>query len=262
MNRLLDIGFEPAGHWLLKSEVLVFELLRHTTQRNILYAFVSDGQIKYVGKTTQSLFSRMAGYRRPSRSQVTNFKNHERIKALLRTAATVDILALPDNGLHHYGQFHLNLAAGLEDDIIRIIDPEWNGKERDQEGESTDDNVDAKPLPICIFSMILQPTYFKMGFFNVGVANAESLGVDGQTIEIFCGTAEQPIQGVINRTANTNGTPRIMGGTGLRDWFKVNIAQMQEIAIAVMSPTAIKIEAGKASRKVQSTTLNAIDHGG
>lgn len=62
MNRLLDIGFEIAGHWFIENGKLRFELIRHSTQKNILYAFVCDGQVKYVGKTVRSLSERMAGY--------------------------------------------------------------------------------------------------------------------------------------------------------------------------------------------------------
>ncbi len=70
MNRLLEIGFEPAGHWLPNGNDLVLQLFRHSSQRNILYAFVSDGEVKYVGKTVQSLSARMGGARIPSRAKV------------------------------------------------------------------------------------------------------------------------------------------------------------------------------------------------
>ena len=128
MNRLLEIGFQPAGHWQLVDGELSFELLRHGSQKNILYAFVCDGQVKYVGKTVQSLAKRLYGYKNPGLSQSTNIKNNAHIKELLNSGAAVDILVLPDNGLLHYGQFHVNLAAGLEDNIISRLQPEWNGK--------------------------------------------------------------------------------------------------------------------------------------
>jgi hypothetical protein len=38
----------------------------------------------------------------------------------------VEIYALPDNGLLRYGGFHVNLAAGLEDSIVRDLNPPWN----------------------------------------------------------------------------------------------------------------------------------------
>src|SRR5437870_9483915 len=126
MNRLLEIGFEPAGHWLLENDRPNFELTRHPTQKNILYAFVCDGQVKYVGKTVRTLSARMSGYKNPGKTQTTNINNHRRIKELLSDGVAVEILALPD-WLVRYGQFCLNLAAGLEDDIIRVVDPEWNG---------------------------------------------------------------------------------------------------------------------------------------
>jgi hypothetical protein len=68
-------------------------------------------------------------------------------------------------------------------------------------------------------------------------------GADGQEIEIFCGCADQPIIGIINRTANTNNTPRIMGGVGLRDWLHHNVKEMDQVKIDVLSPTAIRIVA-------------------
>jgi hypothetical protein len=72
MNRLLEIGVQPAGHWLLEGNQLTYELARHSAQKNILYAFVCDGEVKYVGKTTRALATRMAGYKRPGKTQTTN----------------------------------------------------------------------------------------------------------------------------------------------------------------------------------------------
>ena len=46
MNRLLEIGFELAGHWLLgDDQKLSCKLLRHSAQANILYAFVRNGEV-------------------------------------------------------------------------------------------------------------------------------------------------------------------------------------------------------------------------
>ena len=44
----------------------------------------------------------------------------------LQARKHVEIYVLPDNGLMHYGGFHLNLAAGLEDSLIRDLEPPWN----------------------------------------------------------------------------------------------------------------------------------------
>lgn len=253
MNRLLEIGFEPAGHWILENGKLGYELIRHSSQKNILYAFICDGQVKYVGKTTRALAARMAGYKTPGRTQTTNINNHQRIKQLLAEGVAVEIFALPDSGLLHYGQFHLNLAAALEDDIIRVIDPEWNGGmsegavgvtmhpntelETEQERE-----LETEHPSIGTFSFVLQPTYYRTGFFNVGVSSQKFLGADGETIELFLGKSATPVLGTINRRANTNGTPRIMGGTALRDWFNSTASVSATISVEVLSPTAIRLQ--------------------
>ena len=48
------------------------------------------------------------------------------IKNLLDNDQPVDIFILTDNGLLRYGDFRINLAAGLEDTLIYEINPDWN----------------------------------------------------------------------------------------------------------------------------------------
>lgn len=135
--------------------------------------------------------------------------------------AVVEILALPDNGLLHYGQFHINLAAGLEDDLIKRIDPEWNGGKVEEVSNFIADEHQSKVLPPFVetFSFVLQPTYYQRGFFNVPVAGDYHFAGHNEQIEIFLGDQTEPLLGTINRTANTNETPRILVGPALKDWF-------------------------------------------
>ena len=168
---------------------------------------------------------------------------------VLAAGAAVEILVLPDNGLLHYGQFHVNLAAGLEDDIIGVLNPEWNGGAPEEISKSSTEEAAAVPnsargtFSSGTFSFVLQPTYYRTGFFNVGVSSQKFFGADGETIELFLGSSQHPILGTINRCANPNGTPRIMGGAGLRDWFNANAAISGEIIVEVLSPTAIRLNA-------------------
>ncbi len=244
MNRLLEIGFQTAGHWLLEGDLLTLELVRHSAQKNILYAFVCDGEVKYIGKTVRTLAVRMAGYKRPGRTQTTNINNHRRIREMLAAGVAVEIFALPDNGLLHYGQFHLNLAAALEYDIIRTINPEWNGGRTEPMIEPpervTGEDVLISPVAGS-FAFTLQPSYFRSGFFNVGVSYQEHLGADGETIELFLGDEPRPVLGTINRRANINATPRVMGGTAVRDWFQANAAVGDSVKVEVSSPTSIRL---------------------
>lgn len=241
MNRLLEIGFQAVGHWHLVEDELSLELFRHGSQKNILYALVSDGEVKYIGKTVQPLVKRLYGYKNPGSSQSTNIKNNARIKALLENGAAVDILALPDNGLVHYGQFHLNLAAGLEDDIISVLKPEWNGQPTNQAPDEKEPPEDYRRITDT-FSVVLHKTYFNGGFFNVPTTHAHSFGADGERIDIFCGDMERSISGSINRRCNSTNAPRIMGGSALRDWFQANAKVMDSITINLFSPNEIQVK--------------------
>lgn len=243
MNRLLDIGFVQAGNWSLVDGSLQLNLIIHGEQQNVLYSFLEDGEIRYVGKTTKTLRRRMYGYWRPSSTQSTNSRINAKITASIKAGRDIEILVLPDSGLMHYGQFHLNLAAALEDSIIAKIKPSWNG------GEKRKVSKPNPPQPVLgQFQFQLQPTYFDRGFFNVPVSGAHYLGQDGQTIDVFCGTSSRPIKALINRRANGNGTPRVLGGVELRQWFQAN-PQMATITVLVYSPIAIRlhVEASQAT---------------
>ena len=254
MNRLLDIGFEPAGHWTLVDSELRLELVKHMARSNVLYAFVCDGAVMYVGKTTKPLAFRMAQYRRGHRSQRTNAANHDLIRERLAAGQAIAILALPDNGLMRYGKFHLNLAAGLEDDLIRVLSPPWNGgrpepaEPEPQPGgpiglleAEAEAEAEALMTPSYTFNITLQDTYFRRGFFNVSVNDQKHIGADGETIEFYLDGQELPVKGIIDRRAQSNGTPRLSGGKALRDWFQTKSGLMGTIEVGVMSPNSIRL---------------------
>jgi len=125
--RLERIGFLRAGGWTLKDENLAFELSLMAGATHLLYAFVVGDDVKSVGKTTRTLKRRMRGYRKPSKTQRTNLRIHREIKRLLESGHTVDIFVLTNESPLQIGEFRVNLAASLEDDIIEKLDPEWNG---------------------------------------------------------------------------------------------------------------------------------------
>jgi hypothetical protein len=49
---------------------------------------------------------------------------------------------------------------------------------------------------------------------------------------------------MINRTANTNGTPRIMGGRLLRDWFFEAMKEKEVLRVDVSTPNSINLSKG------------------
>ncbi len=132
LQRLLDMGFREVGKWDLTADGVTYTLKAEENSKNVLYAFVSEGEILYIGKTTQTLKGRMYGYQKPASTQSTNEKNNTKLKEILGAGNAVSILALPDHDLLYYGGFHLNLAAGLEDDLIKEVKPKWNGNNTSQ----------------------------------------------------------------------------------------------------------------------------------
>jgi len=126
LTKLTDIGFKKIGSWSNQDEKLVPNLSSEQDSRNVLYSFVLNNEPVYIGKTTQKFKKRMYGYQNPGKTQFTNIRNNKNIKDALSNNHTVDIYVLPDNGLLHFGEFHLNLAAGLEDNITKTLKPIWN----------------------------------------------------------------------------------------------------------------------------------------
>ncbi|OUR80400.1 hypothetical protein A9Q83_01405 [Alphaproteobacteria bacterium 46_93_T64] len=258
MKRIVDIGFQKVGCWKLKEEQVDLELNSQENTNNVLYAFVCEGKVMYVGKTTQPLKKRMYGYLKPGKAQSTNIKNRNNILASLKAGHGVDIFALPDSGLLNYGGFHVNVAAGLEDSLISNLSPSWNGmqskitgltgdpkgKTSNFIGQTANENI-AEPISNDVdqkFQFQLRKTYYNQGFFNVPVAYMEAFGEDHDRIEIFCGKHLALIDGHINRSANNTNSPRIMGGSQLAYWFKNSKNLDDKIEVTVLSPNSILVE--------------------
>lgn len=197
MHRLLRIGFQSVGYWEphpKKADGLTYYLRTAAPHPHTLYAFVLDGEVKYVGKTTRTLAARMDNYVRgpgepepgnkrsiPSpKARSTNARVGRAILDALRQGAMVEIYALPDVELHRYGDFHLNLAAGLEDSIIAVLQPEWNGgkKSRIDGMENVVDTPAVLPQPepipaidgdpVKVLRVKVGATYFDKGFSTSG----------------------------------------------------------------------------------------------
>ncbi|WP_199911620.1 GIY-YIG nuclease family protein [Dongshaea marina] len=224
LNKITQIGFRKVGEWYLDNQKPQLNIHEEAESSNILYSFVVDGIPKYIGKTTQPLKKRMYGYLNPGATQSTNIRNHQNILDALTTNSSIELYVLPDHGLLHFGEFHLNLAAGLEDSLIAKLSPAWNG------GEPTE-----------TIKIQLGDTYYNKGFFNIPVAYQEQFGADGEEIEIYLGYSKTRVKGYINRTANTNETPRIMGGKEMTSWLNNHFEQGDVIYIAIKSSHAILI---------------------
>jgi len=133
---LLRIGMEDAAQWVPDGKKLRHEgdsrsnWRRLTSFPNSLYAFVCDSEVLYIGKTTQSLHKRFAGYYDPGSGRATNWKCHQGIKKLIAGGKVVRILVLPQTIPLEWGGYPVNLAAGLEDALVEVFQPAWNGSNK------------------------------------------------------------------------------------------------------------------------------------
>jgi len=126
LQQLLDLGFEEVGHWYLEEDQVTFTLDKSSREANILYSFVVNGDVKYIGKSVQTLHKRMYLYKQGGGSQRTNIRNKAAIKDCLMRGCQVKIYVLVPDLQMNYKDMPINIAAGLEDNLIMLLKPEWN----------------------------------------------------------------------------------------------------------------------------------------
>ena len=87
----------------------------------------------------------------------------------------------------------------------------------------------------------LKATYYRQGFFNVRAEYDSFFGVHGDAIEIYLPELPSPITGRINRTAQQNGTARVMGHRALRDYLQANFNPGDPLTVLIESPRKIRL---------------------
>lgn len=259
LDRLLEIGFELAGEWLLDEDDIQIELQRYGSAANVLYAFASDDELLYIGRSGRSLQLRMDGYRNGGPPRTMRARNRERIIAMLMVDQPVDLYAMPDPGNLHYGSFRVNLAAGLQHSLIDALKPPWNRtasaavtprrrpqarrvhKRRSHLIEPDSNTYTDLTTDRPSYRFLVAYHYIDKGFFNVPLRYSGLFGDDQQKIRILCGRERTTLHGHIDRSSNTNATPRIVGGRKLKRWFEENTGINNPVDIDILAPNAVWI---------------------
>jgi hypothetical protein len=125
-ERLEQIGFRCVGRWSLVTGRPCYVLDALARATDVLYAFVADGKILYIGKTTLELRRRMYGYQRPGPTQRTNIACNAKMLELLASVPAIDIYVFEDPDPRQHMGVPFCLAAALEDCLIREFKPPWN----------------------------------------------------------------------------------------------------------------------------------------
>lgn len=272
---LLNLGFADVGKWQPKGDSIAYDLDGADSSAsevlldasNALYAFVRRDQVVYIGKTVRSIRKRYVGYCRPGKTQATNQRCHRNIKAAIAEGTEIRIFVFTPITHLRYSDFEINLAAGLEDSLIREFDPPWNGRDRghpiseDAEREEVEESefrelgvvavVDAPPKPrasgqaMATFSVVLGATYYEKGILNPGVEASEYLGKHGDPIRVRFTDGSQTVISKINRTANRTGAVRVIGGNAqIARWFQQNFSEGDTVHGSVVDPHTIELLAG------------------
>ncbi len=239
MEKLTRIGFVRAGSWTQEGEHIKLRVDHAADTRNVLYAFIVNGDIRYIGKTTQPLKKRMYSYENPGPSQSTNIKNNAHILNALKRGNVVEIYVLADDGSLSRGGFHINIAAGLEDSLIEKLRPSWNHGRKQALPSPVNESGKQRSSNLRVFKVRIGKAYYENGFFNVGVKDADYFSPDGADITVGLGKTSRLINATINRRANPNGTPRIMCGTGYRDWVQRNYNIGESFRVEIYNPLSI-----------------------
>ena len=127
IKKILDLGFEYAGFFKKTSDNIACHWSNENCKKytEVLYAFVYEKKVHYIGKTTQEFKKRIYGYLKPNTSQATNFRLNENIRKTLKLDEAIEIYIFKPDKIEFKG-YAINVAAGLEDSIIRAIQPPWN----------------------------------------------------------------------------------------------------------------------------------------
>lgn len=59
LDELRWLGFRHIGHWVLQNNAIALSLADMSEVSPALYAFVLDGEVKYIGKTSRILRQRL-----------------------------------------------------------------------------------------------------------------------------------------------------------------------------------------------------------
>jgi hypothetical protein len=251
MDKLIEIGFKNVGYWKLENEIFLYEINSNLSNSNLIYSFVCENEIFYIGKTTDTLKNRMNGYKNANSTQKTNIRVKGEILTKLKENKKVDVFILIDRVNLEYKGYKICLASGLEDNLIKVIQPKWNfrGKIRikEQEVSNKNDNI--------IFESI-QPTenilrtveiklgneYWSKGFFNFSKKELELLPNEPTEVIISLGENDEfHITGHFHFPDKSK-QPRVRGNIALKQWFQDNFELNQNIKVDILNRNLFRIK--------------------
>lgn len=244
-EKLIDLEFTKIGCWKTDDDGLNYEVFENKSNEfeidNSLYIFFDseNDRILYVGKTTQTLKKRFYGYIRGN-GQSTNSKIHK--KLVKERSGKILILSLNDVLPFNWGIYNINLAAGLEDSIIELEEPEWNGRSSETEMNEKSLITNHSEINDKFFIVSLSKTYFEIGSINVPLKKSDLLGKHEDIITIELSKNNKQITTQINRNAVKNRSVRINPNREIKEYYNKFYKMGDKVKITITDEGNLIIE--------------------
>lgn len=259
ISNLIDLGFLKLSNWELIDGNLHCDFCEYANEKNLLYAYVIDRQIKYIGQTVMELKQRLYGYKKPNPKQSTNSRLNELIKNEILNGKHVEIYVFINDESQKYKGYTVNLAAGLEAILIEEFSPEWNIQSNKKQTKPTREiKISSKDKSFidtnesnysgnAVCEIILHKSYYGKSFFNIPKSHSEYLGPEDKfAIEVRLGDNSSKILAVCDRTAAKSRAPRIRIGQEFAKWSTDNSKLMEKMKVHFISNHEIKLSTIKA----------------
>jgi hypothetical protein len=109
-----------------------------------------------------------------------------------------------------------------------------------------------------IYHLTLHKAYFTQGFFNVPVDHDRFVRSKEGPVEIHLGA--DSFDAKVNRTANRNGTARIMGGVPLRDWFQSEFSIRETVQVEFLDDQRIRLSHPSSEPRLHNHHWSYLNH--
>lgn len=246
IGKLLEYGFVPTGFWGLtykqKTPLAFYIDEELALLSEVLYAFVANEQVIYIGITSNSLRERMKGYKYGKKSArdsekieaSTNKKLHKVILGKLKENKTIDIYVLHKPSLGEYMGLSISPISGIEHSLIKEFD---EGQLLNDRGKKSTRKVKKQKKDGNRFQMTLLKEYFNKGKIGFGKASIPFLPKQS-SVPMVINLGKRTIIGTFTISGNT---VSVNGKKDLKEWYASNCKLGDKVWVEIIDHKNIKL---------------------
>lgn len=249
IKELRDIGFECVGDWILNRNKIDFNIKNEFLPiEDTLYAFESEGVVKYIGITEQSLRARMINYKSGHDENKTSGKTNrfvnQKIKNILIDKKKVSIFILKGEAICDFFGYKISLSTGIEKSLIKSFDFNsnlWNIRGVKNQNSSKKDKtrfqIENKDMNENKTVVTLGFEAFKKGFILFKNEIDHLLPIESEGMDIHYQNVT--ISGWFTRSYQNK---KVNGYSELKEIINTDFNIGDRILVTVLNPNEIKLE--------------------